>query len=134
MLPVSFIARPKPLQPVAVAALGEHARALAAKLLQFSDAQLRRFAGVAAEGATVILGPSDALPWFDGALYLGAQGPLLMPTWAQPTVHPHLLERALRSALPAASSGPLALLFSTVSAAPRVVPLEQARPLSRGYL
>jgi hypothetical protein len=58
-----------------------------------------------------------------------------LPTWAEPSVHPQLLERALRRALPGAPSGPLALLFDRLEAPhPLVVPLAAARPLSRELL
>jgi hypothetical protein len=131
---VTFSAREKPLLPVAVAGVGAGARSLAAAALRLGDDSLRRFSGVASASAVVLLGPSDVLPWFDGALYLGALGGLLCPTWAQPDVHPQLLERALRRALPDAPAGPLAMLFSSLSARPFVVPVAGALPLSREKL
>ena len=134
MIPVSFTARAEPLAPVAIAALNGHTRTLLELMLKLTDAQLHRFSGVAAAHATVILGACDALPWFDGALYLGAQGGLLLPTWAEPSVHPVLLERALRRAMPEAPPGPLAILISTLGAQPLVVPLAKARPLFRERL
>ncbi len=129
---VHFAPRAEPLHPVAVAALPEHAPALAARLRRLSDEQLQRLSGVRADGALVVLG-SD-LPWVDGALYLGAQGALLLPTWAEPAVHPQLLERALRRAHPKLPGGPLALLLPRLDAEPLVVPLASARPLSRENL
>ena len=131
---ITFAARHSPLSPVAVAALRPHAAALGARLGALSDAQLARFSGVCADGALVILGPSPDLPWFDGALYLGAQGALLLPTWAEPSVHPRLLEQALRHAMPSAPAGPLAVLLEGLGAPPLVVPLANARPLARERL
>lgn len=132
MIAVSFTARSIPLAPVAIAALGPHARTLIARLREIPDDHLRRYTGVTSRNATVVLGPD--LPWFDGALYLGAQGALLLPTWAEPSVHPLLLEKALRRAMREAPAGPLAILISTLQAAPLVVPLAGARPLSRARL
>ena len=128
---ISFFARPTPLTAVAIAARGPHVRTLFAKLRALSDEQLARFSGVRANDAAIILGPADALPWFDGAQYLGAHGGLLLPTWAEPSVHSALLERALRQSVP---PGPIAVLLDTLDAAPLVVPLAAARPLSRERL
>jgi len=133
-LPVTFTARAEPLATLAVAGLGEHRRTLAARLAESPDDVLRRMSGVATPEAVVVLGPASALPWFDGALYLGARGGLLMPAWAEPDVHPALLEKALRKAMPQAPLGPLALLFTRLAEPPLVVPLAAARPLSRERL
>jgi hypothetical protein len=120
---------------VGVAALGPGVRALAARALQLTDESLSRLSGVAGSGCAVVLGAADALPWFDGAVYLGAGGALLWPTWARPAVDPVLLERALRRTLPHAGTGPLALLMrSFETPEPLVVPLNEARPLSRARL
>ncbi len=133
---VSFVARADPLAAVAVAAVGPAVRTLLDRLLSLSDETLARFTGVANVDVAVILGPGDSLPWFDGALFLGSTGALLWPTWAEPSVHPLLLERALRRGLPDAASGPLALIIESLArqSSPRVVPLGSARPLSRGTL
>jgi hypothetical protein len=133
---VSFVARADPLPAVAVAATGPAVRTLVERLLALSDETLARLTGVANADVAVILGPTDSLPWFDGALFLGSTGALLWPTWAEPSVHPSLFERALRRGLPDAPSGPLALLIGSLSeqSSPRVVPLSAARPLSRATL
>jgi hypothetical protein len=91
---------------------------------------------VASPNAAVLLGATDALPWFDGALYLGTQGALLCPTWAEPAMHPLLLERALRRTLKPSPEGPLAILIPSLAdaARPLVLPLGEARPLSRAKL
>ncbi|MBL8955031.1 MAG: hypothetical protein JNK82_29920 [Myxococcaceae bacterium] len=131
---VSFHARAEPLQPQAIAATGAHRHTLARRLLQHPDEHLARMTGVTTAEAMVVLGPTPLLPWFDGALYLGAQGLLLLPTWAEPDVHPQLLEKAVRLAMPALEKGPLALVLTKLDEAPLVVPLTAARPLSRERL
>jgi hypothetical protein len=131
-----FLPRADPLPAVAIAALGPHIPTLARKALSLPDEALARFTGVAGPKAAVLLGAPDALPWFDGALYLAASGALLFPTWAEPAMHPLLLERALRRTLPPAAEGPLAILIASLSEAsqPLVLPLGEARPLSRAKL
>jgi hypothetical protein len=131
-----FVARADPLPAVAVAALGRDVRGLAKRLLLLPDDTLAHLSGVAGQNAAVVLGAPEALPWFDGALYLGAGGALLWPTWAQPATHPVLLERALRRTMKDAATGPLALLIPSFEAAasPLIVPLGGARPLSREKL
>ena len=131
---IEFRQREEPLNPVAVCAMGATVPALATRLLELSDDVLAKFSGVATDGAVIVLGPSEALPWVDGALYLGASGALLWPTWSEPSVHPLLLERALRRQFVELAAGPLALLFREFTEAPRVVPLSNARPLSRERL
>lgn len=132
MTAITFHARENPLPAVAVAALGPHVRTLAQKVLTLPDAALARWSGVVAPGALVLLG--EDLPWFDGALYLSATGALLWPAWAEPDVHPMLLERALRSAFPDAPRGPLALLLPRLDSRPLIVPLAGALPVSRRAL
>jgi hypothetical protein len=66
---------------------------------------------LAGDDLLLLVGPGEALPWADGALYLGrdpAAPALLLPTMLAPSVPLELLERALRRRL--AASGPLALL------------------------
>jgi hypothetical protein len=131
-----FLPRADPLPAVAIAALGAHIPALARKALSLSDEALTKLTGVTSAKATVILGATDTLPWFDGALYLASNGALLLPTWAEPAMHPLLLERALRRTLKRALEGPLAILISSLAETqqPVVVPLNEARPLSRAKL
>ena len=131
---VTFTARAEPLLAQAVAAMREQKRLLAEGLLKPPDELLERMSGVTTPEAAVVMGPTSVLPWFDGALYLGARGGLLMPSWAEPDVDPQLLERALRRGLPQAPVGPLALLFTRLDEAPLVVPLSGARPLSREHV
>jgi hypothetical protein len=131
---VTFQPREAPPAPVAIAAVDDGVEVLAARLLAMSDDVLARFSGVSTDGAIVVSGPTDLLPWFDGALYLGASGALWWPTWATPSVHPQLLEKALRRHCTGAPPGPLAVLFRRFDEPPRVVPMALARPLSRNKL
>jgi hypothetical protein len=105
----TFAPRAKPLAPRAVVGLNRVARALASRLLSTSLEQVTLLAG---DGLLIALASPDALPWVDGALYLGSddRAPmLLMPTTQEPSVHPQLLEQALRR-LPGLERGPVALL------------------------
>jgi hypothetical protein len=114
--------RAQPLAAGAVAVRGAAALALGRKL-GASPARLGGLAGVAGAGVLVLMGPSERLPWVDGAQYLGQdpQAPgLWFPTTAKPSVHPLLVLRALEAQGHAA---PLALLLE-----PRLlVPLGAAR-------
>src|SRR2546421_12248969 len=94
---VTWRSRQSPLTPVAVAAQGEAARLLAGRLLARDDADLARLQGVAGPGLLVISGEEGALPWVDGAIYLGRDteaSALLLPTTLEPSVPLPLLERA----------------------------------------
>jgi hypothetical protein len=108
--------RAQPLAAGAVAVRGAAALALGRKL----GASPARLGGL---GGLVLMGPSERLPWVDGAQYLGQdpQAPgLWFPTTAKPSVHPLLVLRALEAQGHAA---PLALLLE-----PRLlVPLGAAR-------
>jgi hypothetical protein len=132
LMPVAWAAREPPLPPVAVAAEGEAALALARRLLDRDDAALARLRGVAGDRLLIVLAAAQDLPWVDGASYLGrdpAAPALLLPTLDAPQVHPALLERALL-AKAAGKPPPLAVLL----APPRAVPLGEARGLSRDRL
>lgn len=126
----TFGPRADPLPPRAVFGVGAVARALAARLLARPDDDLRHVEVLVADALLIALAPADALPWADGAVYLGSdpRAPaLLMPTTLAPPVHPQLLERALRR-LDGAHDGPLAVLPG------RVLPLRGAAPPSRARL
>jgi hypothetical protein len=111
-LPFTFRPRAEPLAPLAVAARGPAAAALAARLLARDDAALARLSGVAGPSLLIALGPEGALPWVNGVLYLGRdlRAPaLLLPTAIEPTVPLPLLERALLARAPSAAV-PLAVI------------------------
>lgn len=97
---VDWIARDLPLTPRGVVALSPAAVIAAARRLYARDAAgLAELRVLAAPGILVLLGPEGALPWFAGAVYIGAvptTPDLLMPTLLQPTVPEALLLPALR--------------------------------------
>jgi len=96
---VRWTPREAPLAPVAVAAVGDRARALARRLLRDDlPLPLDRLRGAATGDALVVLGAAPDLPWVDGAVYLGKDvkaGSLLVPTNMAPSVPIDALERAL---------------------------------------
>ena len=127
---IAIIWRPRasPLTPVAVAARGDVARALARRLLALDDDALSALRGVA--GADVLLVAGTDLPWVDGVLYLGrdpAAAALLLPTALEPSVPAHFLERALEARF---GAGPLAVLPDP----PAVVAAGAVRPIARETL
>jgi hypothetical protein len=128
---VTWSPRREPLAALAVAGVGAVALALARRALAAEDKQLGAWSGVAGSRVLVLLGETDALPWVDGAVYLGrdADAPsLLLPCALAPEVAPALLERAL---VARASAGmPLAVLQGSGL----LVPLGSARPVARQTL
>jgi hypothetical protein len=120
---LSWGPRPAPLAPSAVYAEKDAARALVRRLLARTDEELARLRGVAAPDLVLIVG--EELPWVDGARYLGVDPlapALLLPTARAPTVSPALLERAFGGT------------FAVLPDPPRLVPLVDARALSRAKL
>jgi hypothetical protein len=128
---VALVPRAIPLTPVAACARGAVAEALVAKLLTRDDAALAKLSGVSADGIVIVCGPSDALPWVDGIVYLGydpAAPSLLFPTTLVPDVHPALFERAVIGLRRVA--GPVAVLADPHA----LISLGTARPLDRKKL
>lgn len=134
LLPVAWRPRPAPLEPVGMAARGEAARTLAQRLLARSDEALARLSGVAGEDVVLLLGEAAALPWVEGAAYLGrdSRAPsLLLPTNREPAVPLPLLERALLArAADLHAEPPLAVLLDP----PFLASTLEARPLVRARL
>jgi MoxR-vWA-beta-propeller ternary system domain bpX5 len=137
LLPVSWRPRPVPLDPVGVAARGEAARAMAKRLLARWDRDeeaLSRLSGVAGPDLIILLGDAQALPWVEGAAYLGrdAHAPsLLLPTNREPAVPLPLLERALLiRASRLHTEPPLAVLLDP----PLLASTLEARPLIRSQI
>ena len=88
LISVRWNEREYPLKPVAVVAQGGAAAAMARRLLACDEETLANLQGVCGPGLLGILGREEALPWVDGALYLGREpgAPhLLIPTWLQPS-------------------------------------------------
>jgi hypothetical protein len=131
-VPVTWTPRDTPLAVRGVALRGAAALAMCARLTAADGPTLRALRGVAAGGDVVLLG--DAPPWAPDAVWLGRDDDApgwLVPTATRPSVPIALLVRALASrgvpgALPHA-------LWPTAEGL-RVVPLGEARPLSRERL
>jgi hypothetical protein len=118
---VAWRPREPPLASCAVVAFGAAAVALAER----AAARGEPLSATAGGDALVLLGPAEALPWVDGAVYLGREHGLLVPTTLAPTVPGDLLARALHQRL---APGPLALVPRDGAVA--LLPLAAAR-LSR---
>ncbi len=137
--------REAPLVPVAVLAEGEAALALARRALaQMDEPGAPRLQGVAAREPVpliVLLGPTHALPWVEGARYFGVEadaprlrlstthGPALDDGRVLPSA---LLERALHAQLGASARGPF--LVTLREGQPRAVSLAAARPIEAPLL
>src|SRR6478752_2009668 len=131
MVKVGQAARALPLTPSAALSLGPGVPALAARLLELSDAHLQRLRGVVGNELLLVLGDAVDLPWSDGVVYLGREPSapeLLLPCTATSDVPAPLLLRALLARHRARP--PLALSFEP----PLVFSVEEARPLSREAL
>lgn len=133
-LPVAWGPRRVPLEPVGVAVRGEAARSLARRLLGRTDEALDKLSGVAGADLLILLGDTAALPWVEGAVYLGrdpSAPSLLLPTTHEPSVPLDLLERALtQRAVRFQATPPLAVLLDP----PRLASTLEARPLVRERL
>ena len=129
---VTWTPRATPLSVRGVALHGAAAVAMCARLADADDPTLRALRGVAAGGDVVLLG--ESAPWSADAVWLGRDDDApgwLVPTATRPSVPIALLVRALASrgvhgAFPHA-------LWPTAEGL-RVVPLAEARPLSRERL
>ena len=111
-LKIDWRLREPPLPPIAVCVQGDAALVMARHLLARSAEERDRLQGVSGRNLLVLIGESAALPWVDGALYLGRdpEAPaLLLPTTQQPSIPLALLESALRRHAPGLNP-PLAVL------------------------
>jgi len=133
--PTAWRPRRVPLAPVAVAAEGESAERLLARLRERTDEELRRLRGVRAPAVPAILlvGEDGDLPWADGVVYLGKDDlapALLVPTALEPELPLALFEQAILSRF--------ADLATPVAVIPgerlRLLATGRARPLSRARL
>jgi hypothetical protein len=128
-----FLPRERPLVPVAVAI----PRARVRRLLDRWQRDTRGLEALRAVGASSCLilsseGDAEALPWVDGACYLGRdpQAPrLLVPTALCPDIPYGLFERALFARSPAARA-PAALLLDPL----RLVDAASPRPFDPAAL
>jgi hypothetical protein len=135
-LALRWTARTVPLPARAVLARGEAARALGRALLGWADGRLAEVAACAGGEVLVVLGEEAALPWVDGATYLGhdsAAPGLLVPTNRIPGVPLDLFAEALRPKLPA-GGGPWAVVPRPGGAGLTTVATAAAGPIGRAQL
>lgn len=127
LLGMVWTLREPPLPAVAALGLGEVALGLA-RLLR-SRSELAAIAQVVVgPGCVCMLAQTDALPWIDGARYLGCETPgLYVPTTLAPALAPELIMRACSLRKLAA---PLALIPDPAM----VIPLGLARPIDPAVL
>jgi len=124
------------LKPVAAAARGICGRAVARKLLGWTDQRLSELSGVTGQGLIIVLGEEALLPWVPGICYLGRDsedGALLLPTNIQPSVPVQLLERAILASQ--STQGRINLLpLAVFPDPPAIASAGSARPVSRQLL
>jgi hypothetical protein len=91
---IGWRTRHEPLHPGAVLGDGLVAARLAAALAERVEhgADVEVHAG---DGLVLAIGDAADLPWVDGAVWLGAEAGLLVPTTLEPTPEPHLVGRAV---------------------------------------
>jgi hypothetical protein len=132
LLPVTFGPRASPLVPLAAAARGTAAAALARHLAARDDAALARLSGVSGPGLLLVIGAAVDLPWITGIVYLGKDPgapSLLLPSALEPDVPASLFERAVLLRTPGADV-PIAVLL----APPALAGAGSARPIRRAAL
>ncbi|MCP3878710.1 MAG: hypothetical protein GY701_10020 [Sulfitobacter sp.] len=111
MLELGWLRREPPLAVAGVLAQGgvasEFASRLADTLGPASDVRV-----LVGDDCLVALGESGDLPWVDGAVWLGLDGPLFCPTTLQPNVPPDVAARAVTKH---AGSGGVVVLTPTIA-------------------
>ncbi len=132
-VPLRWIAREPPLEACGLAAFGVAARALGVRLASMSDVALASLRAVVGREVIVVIAEPAALPWVDGAQWLGrdpAAPSLWLPTAERPHVAAGLFERALL--LGDHGAAPLAVVRR--EGALTVLSLADARPVARARL
>lgn len=116
---LSWAPRAVPLDPVAVTCRPDDAGGLVSATLRrvLAGHELRVVTGL---GGSVVLGAGDDLPWFAGAVYLGWDRGVLVPTSRAPSLPVDLVLASLRDRLPA-GNGLVAVLPWAVLVAPMPV-------------
>lgn len=115
-----------------VAAWGDALPRMLARLRAADDESLARLRGVRGDDVLVLVGPSDALPWIDGARYLARtvdEPNLLLPTGVRTQMSPRIVLRALLGKTPGLRP-PLVLLPD----GRRLISIADARPIVRAQL
>ncbi|BDI29533.1 hypothetical protein CCAX7_15840 [Capsulimonas corticalis] len=132
LFPITWRSRATPLEPVAVAASGVAACAIAQRLLASSEEALATLTGVAGDGFLILMGPTESLPWADGVVYLGRDpmaAELLIPTMLAPSIPVALLAGAMALRAPDVKP-PMALIPDW----PALASLSAARTVARESL
>lgn len=129
---LAWSARAAPLVARGVVATGLAARGLARRLAGLDESSLAALSALAGlhDELLLVLGEAGALPWADGAIYLGrddAAPGLLLPTALAPTIAPAALEAAIRVRVPHE-------LVAVLPVPARLVPCGGARPVDRARL
>jgi hypothetical protein len=94
MIAWEWVRRYPPLDPAAVAGRGAVRHWLARRVAD--DPDPARLRAAACGEWLLLLGEAEALPWVAGALYLGWDHGILLPTTHRPAIPVELLARALR--------------------------------------
>ncbi len=128
---VAWIPRDEPLAPIAVAARGAAASALAARLARSDDAALARLRGVAGPSLLIALGEGDALPG-STASSTSAAIPARPRSSSRPRSRPTSRSRcwSARSSGEGRIAAPIAVLVDP----PALVGVGAARPIERARL
>jgi hypothetical protein len=98
---LTFIPRRVPRPATAVAGVGAARLALLHRLVALGDQRRGQLRVAAGADVVIVLGPTDALPWVDGAQWLGADDDapsLLLPTALDPSWPLDLLQARVLSA------------------------------------
>jgi len=128
---LSWTARDLPLPARAVAAWGDAAKVLGERIAARDAAGLVGLSAVAGNRVLIVIGDETALPWIDGAFYLGRDDgapELLLPTALAPSVPAPVLEAAIKRV--ATKGAPIAVL----PASGMLVPCGAARAIDRAIL
>lgn len=120
--------RDVPLSPLAGWFKADLLDALRLRLMSYSKKRLEQLRCVVTQEGVLVIGEGQALPWLDGAVWLGVDDvarELLQPTLWQTDVPAVLLQQACLKKVGCAA----ALVYPCANAATLVVPIEVARPL-----
>ena len=92
---LEWIVREPPLAPGAVLGRGVVAAQLAQRVLGYSMDDLESIRAVGGDDWLIVIAPPQQLPWAEGAVYLGWESGVLVPTLLRPTLPMFLVARTL---------------------------------------
>lgn len=118
-LSVEWVEREPPLEVAAVVAIGESARRLAHRCLDRAAPSGAGWSACVGSHSLLVIGSGDDLPWVDGAVYLGWDGGILLPTALAPAIPVDLLALAARRRVGAVVDDVVACWGSVVVVSPR---------------